>query len=334
LIVHNMTHLMPPEWAPQDRLWIGFPGNPAEWPDDLPQAQVQAGAFASAVAEHGQAVTLLARTAEDLVLACSLASPKVEVRHEPFGDIWVRDTGPIGVIGASGARALIDFDFNGWGGKFQMQGDEDIGARLAAPTGLPVFDCPLIFEGGAIDTDGTGLFVTTEQCLLNPNRNPQLDRRQIETLLSGTLGLSSMLWLGDGLINDHTDGHVDNLARFVAKGMLAVPEATLDDDPNAAIFADAAERARAFGVEVVSVPSVGRYELDGAIAPASYMNFCITNGAVIVPQYGAPNDAAAIEALAPFFPGRTVIGLPSTAILRGGGGFHCMSQQLPSCPAT
>ncbi|MCW2387625.1 agmatine deiminase [Sphingobium sp. B11D3B] len=248
----------------------------------------------------------------------------------PFGDIWLRDTGPIGLLGPNGSRALVDFDFNGWGGKFQMPGDEDIGARLAATTGLPCRHVPIILEGGALDTDGTGLFVTTEQCLLNPNRNPTLDRKQIETILAGTLGLSSMLWLGDGLLNDHTDGHVDNLARFVAPGVLVVPQASTEDDPNTAIYADAAARARAYGLEVATMPSVGRYEIDGHIVPASYMNFCITNGAVIVPQYGAPNDQAALDALAPFFPGRAIVGLPSDAILRGGGSFHCMSMHLPA----
>jgi agmatine deiminase len=282
------------------------------------------------VAERGQAVTLLARTDADFATARALASAAVDVRHEPFGDIWLRDTGPIGLVGRDGSRALVDFDFNGWGGKFHMPGDEDIGARLAATTGLPCCHVPIIFEGGAVDTDGTGLFVTTEQCLLNPNRNPALDRRQIETLLAGALGLSQMLWLGNGLRNDHTDGHVDNLARFVAPGILAVPRATMADDPNSAVYEDAAARARAFGLEVAAMPSVGAYEIDGALAPASYMNFCVTNGAVVVPQYGAPNDSAALEALAPFFPGRALVGLPSDALLRGGGSFHCMSQQLPA----
>ena len=325
-----MPYLAYPEWARQERLWIGFPGDPVEWPSSCDIAQTQAAVFANAVASAGQSVTLLVRTEADLVLASSLASAAIEVRHLPFGDIWLRDTGPLGVITVDGTRALVDFEFNGWGGKYFMPGDEDIGARLAATTGLPCHHVPMIFEGGAIDTDGTGLFVTTEQCLLNPNRNPTLNRKQIETVLAGALGLSTMLWLGDGLHNDHTDGHIDNLARFVASGILAVPVATNPLDPNAAIYADAADRARAFGLEVAPMPSVGRYEIDGAIAPASYMNFCITNGAVIVPQYGAPNDQAALDALAPFFPDRAVVGLPSDAILRGGGSFHCMSQHLPA----
>lgn len=328
-----MPHPMPPEWAHQERLWIGFPGDPTEWPARLEDAQQQAAAFANAVAEHGQPVTLVAQTEDDASSAHSLASPGVEILHEPFGDIWLRDTGPIGLVDPAGNRALADFGFNGWGGKFEMDGDQDIAARLAASTGLPRIRYDWILEGGAIDTDGTGLFVTTEQCLLNPNRNPALNRRQIETLLAGALGLSQMLWLGDGLVNDHTDGHVDNLARFVAPGVIAISNASTADDPNAAIFADAADRARAFGLEVAPLPSVGRYEIDGAIVPASYMNFCITNGAVIVPQYGAPNDAAACDALAGLFPGRAIVGLLSDALLRGGGSFHCMSQQLPAAPS-
>jgi len=322
--------LLPSEWTPQERLWIGFPGDPAEWPSTLPQAQAQAAAFASAVAAHSEPTILVTRTVEDEDYARTLASPAVNVVHMPFGDIWLRDTGPIGVIDSAGNRALADFDFNGWGGKFDMAGDQDIGVRLAATTGLPCRHVPLIFEGGAIDTDGTGLFVTTEQCLLNPNRNPKLGRAQIEALLSGALGLNNMLWLGDGLEHDHTDGHVDNLARFVSPGILAIPKATTDNDPNAAIYADAEARARAFGVEIAHMPSVGRYLIDDEIAPASYMNFTIVNGAVIVPQYGAPNDAAALDALRPFFPDRAIVGLPADAILRGGGSFHCMSMHLPA----
>lgn len=325
-----MSYILPAEWTAQELLWIGCPGDPSEWPSARSDAQFQAAEFANAVSSQGQRVALLARTEPDALYARTLVSPAVEVRHEPFGDIWLRDTGPLGILGADGSRALVDFDFNGWGGKFQMAGDEDIGARLAATTGLPCRHVPIILEGGALDTDGTGLFVTTEQCLLNPNRNPTLDRKQIETILAGTLGLSSMLWLGDGLLNDHTDGHVDNLARFVAPGILAVPQASTEDDPNTAIYADATARARAYGLEVATIPSVGRYEIDGHIVPASYMNFCITNGAVIVPQYGAPNDQAALDALAPFFPGRAIVGLPSDAILRGGGSFHCMSMHLPA----
>ena len=326
-----MTFRMPAEWAPHDWTWIGFPTNPAEWPGAFEAARTQIAAFASALHAGGQGeeVRLVAANAADAEAARALVAPGVTIIEHRLGDVWLRDTAPIAVLNGK-ARALVDFGFNGWGGKYQMPGDEDIGARLAATTGLPTSAQNWIFEGGAVDTDGSGLFVTTEQCLLNPNRNPDLDRGKIETLLAGSLGLSDMLWLGDGLLNDHTDGHVDNLARFVSDGLLALPIATTDDDPNAAIYADARARAKAHGIEVVDIPSPGLVIVDGEAIPASYMNFYIGNAAVIVPIYGQPNDQAALDALRPFFPGRDIVGLRSDAILSGGGSFHCCSQQMPS----
>ncbi len=326
-----MTYRMPAEWAPHDWVWIGFPGDVAEWPATLPEAQRQIVAFADAVhaGGKGEQVRLIAADDANAAIARSLVGEGVIVQVEKHGDIWLRDTAPICVANSTDS-ALVDFGFNGWGGKYVMAGDEDIGARLAAHTDLPVTTAPWIFEGGAVDTDGTGLFVTTEQCLLNPNRNPALDKGKIETLLAGSLGLSDMLWLGDGLLNDHTDGHVDNLARFVARGVLALPIAIDADDPNAAVYADARARAKAQGVEVFDMPSPGLVKADGEIIPASYMNFYVGNAAVVVPLYGRPNDQAAIDALRPFFPGRDIVGLRSDAILAGGGSFHCSSQQMPS----
>jgi agmatine deiminase len=326
-----MTFRMPAEWAPHDWTWIGFPTNPQEWPGAFDEARRQIADFASALHADGKGeeVRLVCAHEGDADVARGLAAPGVTILVQKLGDVWLRDTAPIAVKRGD-ERALVDFGFNGWGGKYQMPGDEDIGARLAATTGLPTSTQHWVFEGGAVDTDGNGLFVTTEQCLLNPNRNPELDRGKIETLLAGSLGLSDMLWLGDGLLNDHTDGHVDNLARFVGPGVLALPEASTEDDPNAAIYADARTRAKAFGVEVASIPSPGRVVVDGEVIPASYMNFYVGNAAVIVPIYGQPNDQAALNAFSPFFPGREIVGLRSDAILSGGGSFHCCSQQMPS----
>lgn len=326
-----MTFRMPAEWAKHDWTWIGFPTNPDEWPGTFEGARRQIADFASALHAdgRGEEVRLVVANEADGEVARRLVSQGVTIIVHKLGDVWLRDTAPIAVMRGD-ERALVDFGFNGWGGKYQMPGDEDIGARLAATTGLPTSTQHWIFEGGAVDTDGTGLFVTTEQCLLNPNRNPELDRGKIETLLAGALGLSDMLWLGDGLINDHTDGHVDNLARFVAPGLLAIPEASTQDDPNAAIYADARARAKAHGVEVASIPSPGRVVVDGDVIPASYMNFTIGNAAVIVPVYGQPNDQAALDALKAFFPGREIVGLRSDSILAGGGSFHCCSQQMPA----
>ena len=236
----------PPEWHPQAWLWIGFPHDSQEWPGYLGAAQQQIAGFANAVADSGQQVRLIVRDAANAARARALVSAAVTLDERVYGDIWLRDTGPLVVCDEAGLRSARRFGFNGWGGKYEMPGDQAIGAALATDAGLAVTTGDWIFEGGAIDGDGTGLAVTTTQCLLNPNRNPHLSRQDIEARLARDLGLSRVLWLGDGLIDDHTDGHVDNLARFVAPGVLALPRATGIDDPNAAIYADAPRPRRGF----------------------------------------------------------------------------------------
>jgi len=327
-----MTMIMPSEWAPQDWLWIGFPHLAAAWPGWLELAQEQMADFASAVAQSGQEVRLLVYDAANEACARKLVSGKVTLERRAYGDVWLRDTGPL-VVHEGQGRAARRFGFNGWGGKYLMPGDTEIGAELARDAGLAIATSPMILEGGAVDGDGTGLVATTEQCLLNSNRNPQMTRAEIEAELGQQLGFTRVLWLGDGLVNDHTDGHVDNLARFVAPNRLVVPQATGKDDPNAAIYADAAARAVAAGVEVARIPSPGRIERDGVIEPASYVNFAITSHLVVVPTFGSPRDADGVAAIAALFPDRDTIGLPGEAVLAGGGGFHCASQQMPAAAA-
>ena len=319
---------MPAEWHPQHWLWVGFPHDSVEWPGYLARAQEQIAAFASAVADSGQEVRLLVRDAANAARAAALCSGTVQLEVRRYGDVWLRDTGPL-VVQRGEAQVAKRFGFNGWGGRYLMDGDQQIGADLARDADLPVETADWILEGGAIDGDGTGLVVTTEQCLLNPNRNPALSRGDIEARLASDLGFDRVLWLGDGLINDHTDGHVDNLARFVAPGVLALPRATGADDPNAAIYADAKARAEAFGVSVCEVPSPGRIATAGRIEPASYMNFAVTTRLVVVPIYGSPHDADGVAAIAELFPDREVIGIMADAVLAGGGSFHCASQQMP-----
>jgi agmatine deiminase len=279
----------------------------------------------------GEQVILVAADEASADAARDLAGDAAQVIVEPFGDIWLRDTGPIILTGDApqALRVAADFGFNWWGGKYDLPGDPDVGRRLAKTTGFAIREADWIFEGGAIDVNGAGIGVTTEQCLLNPNRNPGLGKADIEAKLRRDLGVDRLLWLGDGLANDHTDGHVDNLARFVAEGVIAIPEAAGPDDPNAAVFADAKLRAEAFGLTVVPVPSPGLIERDGDMIPASYMNFYIGNVAVVVPLYGAANDDAAVEAIARIFPTRRVIGFRADHILTGGGSFHCISHQVP-----
>ncbi len=325
-----MPFKMPPEWAPQDWLWIGFPHDAEEWPGVLGRAQEQIAAFANAVAESGQQVRLLVRNATNEARARQLVTGSVKLERRAYGDVWLRDTGPLVLCDGEGNRAARRFGFNGWGGKYLMEGDQTIGAELAGDADLPLTVADWILEGGAIDGDGTGLVVTTEQCLLNPNRNPQLSREEIEGRLIRDLGFARVLWLGDGLINDHTDGHVDNLGRFVAANTLCLPRATGSDDPNAAIYADAKQRAEDAGVTVKDIPSPGLITSGDHIEPASYANFAITSHLVVVPTFGSPHDEDGVAAIAELFPDRATIGLAGDAVLAGGGGFHCASQQMPS----
>lgn len=317
----------PPEWAPHKAVWLGFPSHPELWLDDLEPARAEVAAFAHAVHAGGRGEKVLLVVADDEAgrAARRHAGDFAEIVVEPFGDIWLRDTGPI----VTGDRTARLFEFNGWGGKYDLPGDDTIGARLARRRRLAAEACGWVLEGGAIDGDGTGLAVTTRQCLLNANRNPGLSQADIALRLREDLGLSELIWLGDGLLNDHTDGHVDNLARFVAPGVLAIPEA-FDNDPNWLVYQNAARDAGQAEVEIVRLPSPGRVLRDDEIVPASYMNFYIGNAAVVVPLYGAPNDATAVAAIQALFPTREVVGLRADAILTGGGSFHCISQQIPA----
>lgn len=325
-----MTMRLPAEWRPHQAVWIGFPSHADLWEDDLEPARAEVAAFALAVHAEGRGEEVRLVAADpDSARAAAVRCPFATVVHEPFGDIWLRDTGPL-LVGNGSAWAARSFRFNGWGGKYDLPGDDSIGQRLAATIGLTAERHDWVLEGGAIDMDGTGLAVTTEQCLLNPNRNPGLSREEIERRLRDQLGVERLLWLGDGLLNDHTDGHVDNLARFVAEGTLALPEPAGPDDPNAAVFDDARRRAGAFGLKIVPLPSPGKVERDGEIIPASYMNFYIGNAAVVVPLYGAPNDEAAVTAVQALFPDRKAVGQRADHVLTGGGSFHCISQQVPA----
>ena len=325
----SAKYRQPAEWAPHQSVWIGFPSHGELWEDDLEAARDEVVDFAAAVHAdgRGEEVRLVAASREAAEAARALASFATVVEAK-FGDIWLRDTGPIIVTGETG-RAARRFGFNGWGGKYDLDGDQTVGDALARSIDLdaPIHDW--ILEGGAIDVDGTGLAVTTEQCLLNPNRNPGLDRGAIEARLAAELGIDRLLWLGDGLLNDHTDGHVDNLARFVGEGRLAIPVPESGLDPNRFVYTDARYRAEAFGLDVVALPSPGRVEREGDIVPASYMNFYIGNAAVVVPTHGAANDEAAVELIGALFPDRRAVGLPSRHILTGGGSFHCITQQVP-----
>jgi agmatine deiminase len=326
-----MTVTVPAEWAPHRAMWLGFPSHAELWEDDLAPAQAEVAALARALAgPGGEHVRLMTGSAEGEAAARALLAdvPAIEIMAGAFGDIWLRDTGPIFAAGPTGPQAQ-GFRFNGWGGKYALEHDDTVAAQIARASGAPLAEHAFILEGGAVDHDG--------QCVLNANRNPGWTEEVAEAALAGALGAKKVLWLGEGLANDHTDGHVDNLARFVAPGVVACPVAWGRGDPNAGAYDDAARRLSAMTdaagrqLKVMRIPSPGW--IDGPekrAAPASHMNFLIANGAVIVPIYAEQPGALAVQALEHLFPGRAVIGLPSRAILTGGGSFHCITQQEPA----
>ena len=333
------TPVVPAEWAPHQTMWLGFPSHIELWEENLAPAQDECAALARALAGPGRERVrlLVAGDAGEAAARARLEGvAAVEFVRAQFGDIWVRDTGPIFHRCGERYRAAA-FRFNGWGGKYLLDGDETVSEQIAAAAGAPRTDSDFVLEGGAVDHDGFGTVLTTEQCLLNPNRNAGWTRPVAEAALAQALGARRVLWLGEGLRHDHTDGHVDNLARFVAPGVAACPVAFGRDDPNADAYDDAARRlasmrdARGAPLQVVRIPSPGRIAgPDGAAVPASHMNFVIANGAVVMPTYEDRASAYALDALASLFPEHEAIGLPSRALLTGGGSFHCVTQQEPA----
>jgi agmatine deiminase len=253
----------------------------------------------------------------------------------PFGDIWLRDTAPVFVTGSEGVAA-VSFAFNGWGGKYVLPGDDLVSARVALAARMRAFSFPWVLEGGSVEVDGEGTCLTTRQCLLNPNRNPDMSRNEIEEGLRAALGVESVLWLGDGLRNDHTDGHVDTIARFVAPGTAVCMRASGSDDPNAGALAAIARDLASFRdaqgrrLTAVEIPSPGLVlDDEGEVLPASYVNFYIGDRVVVIPVYGTRHDEAALEALEPLFPGRRVVPVHARDLLTGGGAWHCITQQEP-----
>ena len=327
---------VPAEWSPHRAMWIGFPSHPELWEANLEEARREVATLVHALAGPGREhVKLMTATDEAMAAAHELlgATPGVEIIAGRFGDIWLRDTGPIFTRPGEAAA----FRFNGWGGKYDMPYDDTVADQIADNTAAALTRHDFVLEGGALDHDGAGTILATRQCLLNPNRNRGWREGDGERALETALGARKVIWLGDGLMNDHTDGHVDNLARFVAPGVAACPVAFRQDDPNAPAYDAAAkilgEASDADGrpLRVVRIPSPGRLVDDEhRVVPASHMNFLIANGAVIVPTYGEPAGDWAVQALEALFDDRIVIGLPGHALLTGGGSFHCISQQEPA----
>lgn len=335
-------YAQPAEWAPHEATWLAWPSDAELWEDDLAEAQreftelCRAIAWAPKGAEPERLDILVPDEANEKLASKALEGLNARLHRVPFGDIWVRDTAPIFLLDAKGQPATVRFAFNGWGGKYVLEHDDKVAEKVAALAGQPEFGFSWILEGGSVEVDGEGTCLTTRQCLLNPNRNPEMDQMVLEFGLCEALGVKRILWLDNGLLNDHTDGHIDTLARFVAPGVVMCMQAQDADDPNKDVLegiAAALERmtdARGRKLRVVRVPSPGRVtDEDGRVMPASYANFYIANHSVVVPTYGTKWDEAAVKAIAELFPNHRTVGVGSKAILTGGGSFHCITQQQP-----
>ena len=329
---------VPAEWAPQKAIWTAWPADPDQWNGDLASPRRDVAALVRALGRSNR-LRLLAAGAEAEASARAETGRMAEIVPARYGDIWLRDTGPI-FARMEGGTVALRFRTNGWGGKFDLPDDATVGDDIARLAGTPVRKFDFVLEGGAIEQDGEGTILTTRQTLLNENRNGWTER-QAEAALRDAFGAKKVIWLDRGLVNDHTDGHVDAIARFVGPGRVVCQSPEGADDPNAenldeiARTLEAATDALGRKLEVIRIPSPGLVIDDiGEIAPASHVNFVIANGVVVMPVYGTALADRAVEALQALFPNRKVVGVASRGLLgsgtAGGGSFHCITQQEPA----
>ena len=329
---------MPDEGDPHKRTWMAFGASASIWGNRLlPTARANLGLIARTIAQF-EPVTMLVRTNEQ-ALAASACGPNVDLLVCPMNDLWVRDTGPVFVKDASGARRGLNFNFNGWGGKQTSRQDKLVAAAVTKAAGVPLTATSLVLEGGGIEVDGHGTAIITESCVLNRNRNPGWTKAAAEAQLKTLLGLKTIIWLPGIAGKDITDGHTDFYARFAAPGVVI---AHMDNDPasydhavtkrHLAILRTARDaRGQLLKVVVLNAPTNVRPGLASSDFAAGYVNFYVCNDAVITPQFGdAKADADAKSALLELFPAREVVQLNIDGIAAGGGGIHCTTQQEPA----
>jgi agmatine deiminase len=336
----------PAEWEPHAGTWLTWPHNPDTWPGRLAGAEAAFAALVRELAARETANLLVASDEREervrRLLAAAGADPDRGVRFYriPTDDGWMRDCGPIFLVRDTGRRRerlAVDFRFNAWGGKYPpFDRDDAAGARVAAAAGVPALRSELVLEGGSIDGDGRGTVLTTEQCLLHPNRGAGRTRERLERELEARLGARAVVWLSGGIEGDDTDGHVDDVSRFVGPGLVVTAVEGDAADPNAGPLAENRRRLRAARdadgkpLTVVDLPMPPPLAADGARCPASYANFYLANGVALVPVFGATGDARALAILRELLPARDVIGIPSADLVAGLGALHCVTQQEPA----
>ncbi|MDZ4818242.1 MAG: agmatine deiminase family protein [Planctomycetota bacterium] len=335
----QLGYRMPAEWEPHAATWLSWPHKLESWPGKFEPIPLLYAELVRTLSRF-EPVHINAGGSSVMRQAKELVGhlPNVFLHDIPTNDAWCRDHGPTFLVGPAGSQpALVNWNYNAWGGKYPpFDLDDQVPTRIAAIQNRRVFTPNIFMEGGAIDVNGRGTVLTTEECLLNPNRNPTLSKQQVERYLCDYLGVSNVLWLGRGIVGDDTDGHIDELARFVNPTTVVAPLEENRDDENYEPLRENFERLQSMRdqdgkrLTVVPLPMPAAIFHEDQRLPACYCNFCIANGVVIVPQFDDPADAQAIEVLRPFFPDRQVIGLPARDLVWGLGAFHCISQQEPA----
>jgi agmatine deiminase len=339
-----LGYSMPAEWGPHRATWLSWPHNQETWPTLLERVREIWIQMIRALAPYERVQLLVDDESSEREVMARLQSAgasleNVTVLRIPTVDVWMRDYGPTFITRHSVDRPLAcnDWIFNGWGGKYPAYEQDDQVARAIAPLlGIPVFDHDIVLEGGSIEVNGAGTCMTTEQCLLNRNRNPQLTRSEIEQRLKAALGVRHLIWLGEGIAGDDTDGHIDDIARFVdPTTVVCAVEANARDANYRALEENFERLQRARDqdgqkLEVVRLPCPAAIAHDDARLPASYANFYIANELVLVPIFDDPNDAAALGILQELFVNRKVLGLRCNEVVGGLGAIHCVTQQEPA----
>jgi agmatine deiminase len=341
----SLGFYMPAEWRPHAATWLTWPKDPETWPERVPHVEEIYLRMMAALTPHETVNLLVDDEATEQAVRQRCAFPGLEnlrFHRIPTVDSWIRDYGPNFVVDDKGAIAFNDWIFNAWGNKYESLKRDDGVPRLLEPElQMRRFAPGIVLEGGAIDVNGAGCVLTTEQCLLNPNRNPQLTSEEIEDYLKQYLGVSKVLWLGEGIVGDDTDGHIDDIARFVAPDVIVCTVEEDPEDANYELLQDNLDRLRSMTgadggpFEIVTLPMPGivggsstdTRDLDRL--PASYANFYIANNVVLAPVFGHANDARAVETLQRVFPTRRVVPINCEPLVWGMGTIHCVTQQQP-----